>query len=60
MQSPQNGPRALTGDNERLVEIVSRGYGQGKHGTNDCQLRTPGSGWPILTPVDKIKQSKRE
>ncbi len=43
---------------ERLVEIVSRGYGQGKRRTNEYQLRTPGSGWPALTPIDKIKQSK--
>ena len=38
-----------------LVKIASRGYGQGKRRTNVYQLRIPGSGWPNLTPIEKIK-----
>ncbi len=41
----------------KFVEILSRGYGQGDHGTNFYQLRTPGSGWPSLTLVDKVTQA---
>lgn len=41
-----------------LVEVVKRGYGQGELRTNRYQLRTPGSGWPSLTPIDRIKRSK--